>query len=265
MKLNLTIRNTELLSFSLELFIKNNRFFLALPTSTKPLVPFCIFYYIMLFNSTEAAEIAFVLEQRLHRPLELFVFANTTTETGADCLHIATSVSELTPKVRLHHIPSLDNDTAKRLNIRRLPAFVVMDENHNHHGIVHYGVPAGYDFAAFLNTLTEVSQGKADLCPGTRARLSTLDQAVHLQVFVGPKCPFCPIATHFANQFSIASELISAETINTYQFPDWVEEFQIQALPTVLINNTVRMIGIPAESTFLDHVFEALPEKTMRA
>jgi|GEM_PF-4376064 len=217
----------------------------------------------MLFDSTEAAEIAFVLEQRLHRPLELFVFADTSTRTGTDCLHIATSIAELTPKVRLHHIPSLEHDAAKCLNIRRMPAFVVMDENCNHHGIVHYGIPVGYDFAAFLNTLIEVSEGKADLCPTSHRRLTALDQKIQLQVFVGPKCPYCPIATHFANQFSIASELISAETINTFQFPDWVEAYQIQALPTVLINDKVRMIGIPAESTFLDHLFEALPEKTV--
>jgi glutaredoxin-like protein len=218
----------------------------------------------MLFDPTEVAQIAFVLEQRLIRPVELFVFTDTTTEPGVDCLHIATSVAELSPKIRLHHVPSFADERAKQFNLRRMPAIVVLDENRNHYGIVHYGVPVGYDFAAFLNTLSEVSEGKADLCPSSRERLTALDQPIHLQVFVGPACPFCPVATHFANQFSIASELISAETINTYQFPDWAEACQIQALPTVLINDKVRMIGIPAESTFLDHLFEALPERTVR-
>lgn len=214
----------------------------------------------MLFDPTEAAEIAFVLEQRLFRPLELFVFADPSTTKGADALHIATSLAELTSKVRLNTITSLESKAARHFNIRHLPAFVVRDDNRNHYGIVHYGIPVGYDFAAFLNTLIEVSEGKADLCPTTHRRLSALDQKIHLQVFVGPKCPFCPIATHFANQFSIASELITSETINTFQFPDWVEQYQIQSLPTILINHKIRMIGIPAECTILDHLFEALPE-----
>ena len=251
-----------------ELFLQSYPFLrVIVGEKAKPKIPTTSHYFskkelLMVFEPKEATEIAFILDQRMSRPVEVFLFSAEDTPHGVDSLHIVSSVAELCSKVILHTVTSLDDPIAQQYGIQRMPAMVI--KGIQDYGIVRYGVPVGYDFAGFLNTLIEVSEGKADLCPTSYKRLTELKSPIRLKVFVGARCPFCPIATHFATQFSIASDLISSETINTNQFPDLVDQYQIKALPTVIINEQVRMVGIPAETTFLDHIFETEQSVSIR-
>ncbi len=54
------------------------------------------------------------------------------------------------------------------------------------YGIRYYGVPAGYEFAALVNDILDVSRGDSGLTAQSKALLAQLIEPLHLQVFSTP-------------------------------------------------------------------------------
>ncbi len=78
----------------------------------------------------------------------------------------------------------LDNQKVAEYRVDKVPATGV--RNGKDYGIRFYGIPAGYEFAALLDAIIEVSLGTSELSADTKEKLSQVTQPVHLQVFVTP-------------------------------------------------------------------------------
>jgi alkyl hydroperoxide reductase subunit AhpF len=78
----------------------------------------------------------------------------------------------------------LDKAKVAHYGVDKIPATVV--EGSKDFGIRFYGIPLGYEFAAFLAAIQDVSRGGTDLKPETRAALAEIGQPIHLQVFTTP-------------------------------------------------------------------------------
>lgn len=48
------------------------------------------------------------------------------------------------------------------------------------------GLPSGYEFPMFIDSIIEVSRGQTSLSPQTLARMAALRHRVHIQVFTTP-------------------------------------------------------------------------------
>ncbi len=77
-----------------------------------------------------------------------------------------------------------DEQEAQNMGITRIPAFVV--QSHTKGTVRYFGVPAGYEFSTLIEDLIDVSKGTTNLSEKTRQALATIDQDVHIQVFVTP-------------------------------------------------------------------------------
>jgi len=78
----------------------------------------------------------------------------------------------------------LDKAKVTQYQVDKIPATIV--EGSKDFGIRFYGIPLGYEFAAFLAAIRDVSRGATDLKPETRAAIAAISQPVHLQVFSTP-------------------------------------------------------------------------------
>jgi alkyl hydroperoxide reductase subunit AhpF len=77
-----------------------------------------------------------------------------------------------------------DPEAFTTYSISRVPALVVAGAAD--YGVRYYGLPAGYELAAVLDMIVDVSRGSAGLSAETAAALAALPADVHLQVFVTP-------------------------------------------------------------------------------
>jgi alkyl hydroperoxide reductase subunit AhpF len=82
------------------------------------------------------------------------------------------------------HSLTSEAGVAARYGITRAPAIAVVGTRDD--GIRFYGMPAGYEFATFVDVIVDVSTGAAPVTPQTREALATLQAPAHLQVFVTP-------------------------------------------------------------------------------
>jgi glutaredoxin-like protein len=92
-----------------------------------------------------------------------------------------------------------DKDYAESLGIDKIPAIAVMGEDDKDYGIRFYGIPSGYEFTSLLEAIILVGVGAFQLGDNTLAFLDSLEDPLHLQVFVTPTCPYCPRAVVLAH------------------------------------------------------------------
>jgi alkyl hydroperoxide reductase subunit AhpF len=77
-----------------------------------------------------------------------------------------------------------DEQEAQALGIMHIPAFNM--QGHARGAVRYFGMPAGYEFSTLVEDLIDVSKGTTRLSEQTRETLATVDQDLHIQVFVTP-------------------------------------------------------------------------------
>jgi len=149
-----------------------------------------------------------------------------------------------------------DNEEAEGYGVDKIPAIVLLGDEDV--GIRYYGVPAGYELAALLETIRDLSLGSTDLEDETRERLRTLAKNVHIQVFVTPTCPYCPRAVRTAYKLAQENDFIRADVLEAIEFPHLANRYHVRGVPMVVINETTSFVGAQPEALFVDKILEAV-------
>ncbi len=130
----------------------------------------------------------------LTRPVRIVMF--TQGEGGAlECDYcqqtreLAEEVAGTSPQVTLEVRDfEADAQLAKTYGVDKIPALVLLADGTPPRdvGIRLYGIPAGYEFSAFIEDLRLLGGGEPGLREDTVRALGQLKSPVHLQVFVTP-------------------------------------------------------------------------------
>lgn len=78
----------------------------------------------------------------------------------------------------------VDTEPVAEFGIDKIPATVIAGEKD--YGVRFFGIPSGYEFGTLVESIVSVSGGDSGLSRVTRDKLATLEDRVHLQVFVTP-------------------------------------------------------------------------------
>ncbi len=132
-------------------------------------------------------------------------------------------------------------DKAAAYNITMAPATVIAGARD--YGLRYYGIPSGHEFSTLLYGIQRASEGKPDLDPPTMSFLNGLTKPVNIQVFVTPTCPYCPRAAILAYDMAVASNKVVAEVVESMEFPDLADRFNVMGVPLNVINGTGRVEG----------------------
>jgi len=94
---------------------------------------------------------------------------------------------------------AIDKDAVAQYHIARVPAIAVTrveqpkllvtgneQPRERDYGIRYYGVPAGFEFAALIGDILDVSKGDSGLSAQSKSALAQLKDPLHLQVFTTP-------------------------------------------------------------------------------
>lgn len=148
-----------------------------------------------------------------------------------------------------------DREEAERYGVDKIPATVLMGDEDV--GIRYYGVPAGYELAALVETIKDLSTGTTGLSVESREKLETLKNDVHIQVFVTPTCPYCPKAVRTAYKLAQENDHIRADAVEAIEFPHLANKYHMRGVPMVVINETTSFVGALPESLFVDKILKA--------
>jgi len=149
-----------------------------------------------------------------------------------------------------------DQEKVREFGIDKIPAIAVVGQKD--YGVRFYGIPSGYEFASLLHAIQAVAAGKPELSEETMQVLADLTTPVHIQVFVTPTCPYCPVSVVLAHEMAIASPMVRADMVEAMEFPHLATRYQVMGVPRTVINETVSIEGAAPEPTVLEKLREAL-------
>ena len=149
-----------------------------------------------------------------------------------------------------------DKNLAEQYRVDKIPATVLMGDKD--YGIRFYGIPAGYEFTTLIEDIVDVARRDPRLPGDVKAELAKVDQPVHLQVLISPTCPYCPAVVRTAHRFAMASEHITADMVETSEFPYLAVKYDVSGVPHTVINEEHSVIGPQKEIDFAKGVLAAI-------
>ncbi|MGE3272992.1 MAG: thioredoxin family protein [Chloroflexota bacterium] len=120
------------------------------------------------------------------------------------------------------------------------------------------GLPGGYEFSTLIADIVDVSRSRSDLSAATVEAIRAIDEAVHIQVFVTPGCPYCPRVARMAHQMAMQNPLVLADVIEANEFQSLSEQYRVQSVPKTVINNRIEFTGSLPEAKVVEAVQQAV-------
>ena len=177
---------------------------------------------------------------------------------------ILEAVTALSDKLELKVLNSQEHQQeVEQYNIDKFPATVPLGEKD--HGIRFFGMTAGEEFSSFLETIIMISTGHSELAPQFEVLVGSIEQPVHIQVFVTLTCPYCPKMVHAAHQLAYLNENIRSDMIEASQFRELAMKYQVEGVPKTTINETTVLEGAHPEAILYITILRAVdPEEYRR-
>jgi len=199
--------------------------------------------------------------QKLVNDVKIVVFSQEIPCSFCrETVEVAQELANISPKIKVEIYDFVkDQMKVKEFRIDKIPAMVVMGAKD--YGVRFYGVPAGYEFTSLIGSITDVSRGDSGLSQKTRDLLKTIDQSVHIQVFVTPTCPFCPAAVRLAHRLAIESDMIWADMVESNEFVPLTQKYGVMGVPKIVINEKLEVGGAVPEDLLVGHIMNALSQQ----
>jgi len=193
----------------------------------------------------------------LQNPVRILVFTQEMEcQFCRETRELAQEIAQLSNKIFVEVYDFLkDPKKVSEYAIDKVPAIAVVGKGD--YGIRYYGIPAGYEFGTFIKDVKMVSKDATELSERSRTKLASVVSPVHIQVFVTPTCPYCPMAVSLAHQFAVENPHVKADMIDVTEFPHLGQKYAVMGVPKVVINERVEFTGLLPEDQFLQHVIVA--------
>ena len=150
------------------------------------------------------------------------------SEASAQMLELLNEVAEQSDKLRV-----LSNGTSSRI-----PSFTVGKENEAAH-ITFSGLPMGHEMTSFILAILQASGYPPKVEQDIIDRIRSIDDKLHFQTFISLSCHNCPDVVQALNLMAALNPNIEHEMIDGALFQGLVDEHQIMAVPTVILNGQV--------------------------
>ncbi len=192
--------------------------------------------------------------------VEAQVFISDDCEWCDATVSMLKTISEESPKTSDGELFRVNiyrkgEDIVKRLGITRFPTIYLLNGS-----IRYYGIPAGEEIRALVETIIRISQGESGLEPETIRRIREFNSTAVIETIVTPSCPYCPYAVLLANMvafesFKAGKSNIISTVVEAYENMDIAEKYAVASVPTIAINERVEFIGVPYEDQLLDSIY----------
>jgi len=136
-----------------------------------------------------------LFQKELTNPVKLIMFTQqqsplilpvmNTCEWCKETEDLLKEIGELSENINIEIYDLVkEEDKAKQLRIDKIPAIAIIGAED--YGIRFFGIPAGYEFTAFIEDIIDVSKGTTNLSEKTKERLKDIKKDIYIQVYTTP-------------------------------------------------------------------------------
>jgi glutaredoxin-like protein len=191
----------------------------------------------MLIPAKEQQHLRDIFASKLKHDVRVVVFTQSfECSYCKESRELVEELAMLTDKIKVEVYDFVnDADKARELSIDKIPAIALLGEKD--YGIRFFGIPAGYEFGAFVDDIIDVSNRRSRLANTTKEALKRINKNINIKVFVTPTCPYCPKMVRLAHQSAIESDYVTAHMIDSIEFPQLANRYNVMAVPKTIIND----------------------------
>ncbi len=197
----------------------------------------------------------------IRQPVQILFFGTQAEcEYCQDIRQLLEEVVALSSELGLSVYDVVDDAAAaQQYHVDKAPMLIVAAREGDRFvdtGIRYAGLPAGHEFTTLIEAIVLVSGRDSGLKQPTRELLKNLKKPVYLQVFVTTSCPYCPQAVLLAHRMAMENPaMIRAEGVESMEFPDLADEFNVSGVPQTTINQGIgTVIGAVPEAHLLAEI-----------
>lgn len=209
----------------------------------------------------DALEYTKELFQKMENEVELIAF--TTKDHCLFCnelLGLVTKVAGLSPKIKVTEcVCETDSVEARKYRVDKHPAIVVRGKKD--FNVRFFGLPGGLEYGSFIETIVDASTGKPELQETTIEKISQISEPIHMQVFVTPMCPHCPIQTRLVHKLAIINPNLTGDMVEAMEFQELAAKYDVFGVPKTVINEEFHLEGAYPEIMFVEKLFEFLEKQ----
>ncbi|MCK5842089.1 MAG: thioredoxin family protein [Candidatus Sabulitectum sp.] len=154
---------------------------------------------------------------------------------------ILTELCELSPRLTMDIVESKKESAM-------LPSLSIGNTGR----LIFRGIPSGYEFSSLLTGIIDSGRTEQTLSDETMTFLDSLQEDLHIKVFVTPTCPYCPKSVVLAHRMAAYSDRVVAEGIEANEFQDLSIKYKVQGVPRTVINETYAVEGAQPESYLIE-------------
>ncbi len=214
-----------------------------------------------ILREEDKIEVKRFFEERLKDKVKILLFTQKINcrfcNETEELLREVSGLSEDKIELDIKNI-TIEKEEADKYNVDKVPAILILDKDGNDKGIRFFGIPAGYEFASLLESISMVSKGESGLSEEIKEELKKIDKDVHLQVFVTPSCPYCPQMVILSHKFAFENDRIKGEMIEVAEFPELGEAYEVMSVPKTVINDKDFIEGAVPTDHYLNKILEVL-------
>lgn len=203
--------------------------------------------------------------EAVEKPLRILVFSEPVTGIYVpgrrECVSckqaedLMQEVADLSDNLSLEIYNIKENQQmAKDWGIEHTPTIsLVADEDV---GIRFIGLPNGYEFGSFFETILSFSKKDFGLSEEVAARVAGVTEQIEIKTFSTPTCPHCPRAIVNAHRMALANPLITSTAVESQEFSELAGQYDVYSVPKIVVNETHHFVGGLPEPEFVEAVLE---------
>jgi len=210
-----------------------------------------------LLNEDLKAKVSRIFAQNLEGEVKIRYFTQDfECEFCRETRMLLEELTALSQKIKLEVYDFVaDAEKAKEFGVDKIPATILSGKDE--YKVRFFGIPSGYEFTTLIEDIVDVSKGRSRLPPQLVNKVKSITKPIHIQVFVTPTCPYCPKAVRVAHQLAIENLNITADMVESIEFPHLANRYSVMAVPKTIINDKIEFLGALPEEKFIEHVLKA--------
>ena len=201
------------------------------------------------FKEDEIKKIDNFLNEKLNKEFDFELIVNSKDLKKEDTLsHELVSMFQHLKKISSNITYSIKyNENNKETDVPVIRMKEVEDR------IKFYGVPSGYQFGVFLETIDLIENNNIeDISEEFLEFIKLIDTKINNKIFVIPGCQHCPILTKILITASYLNKNITSKIYYIPDFPDLQKEYNIQGVPTTIVNDEFVFMGVQSENKLIE-------------
>jgi alkyl hydroperoxide reductase subunit AhpF len=141
--------------------------------------------------------------------------------------------------------------SAKKIKVKQSDTNTAYPHMKIAENISYYGIPSGFMTGVFIHFIVDMIKeeflvGK-DIIDGIRK----IKRDVEIEMYTSPSCSVSPPAMRWVLEFGYLNKKIKVDIIDCVQFPEAGLRKGITSTPTIIVNNKIKIVGIPTPDELL--------------